>query len=297
MKYQFMQTHQPEFSLKRMSQVLRVSRSGYYRFINAKPSKRAIENQRLVGKIKAIHAVSRHTYGSPRVHADLQAEGESCSRKRVAKLMRSNGLQAKMKKRFKKTTQQNSKAIVAPNLLAQDFTAQAPDTRWVTDITYVLTEEGWLYVAAVLDLFSRCIVGVSMSARMTTDLVLNALNQAVLHRQPKSGLMHHSDKGCQYTSQLFQQQLLAYGMVVSMSGTGNCFDNAAMESFFHTLKTEHIYFEQYATREQAKRSIFEWVEVFYNRKRRHSTIDYLSPMAFEKNWHQQQQAVSLRCVH
>lgn len=296
MKYQFMQAHQQEFSLKKMSDVLRVSRSGYYRFTTATPSKRAVENQRLVAQIKAVHESSRHTYGSPRIHAELKTQGECCSRKRVAQLMRINGLQSKMTKRFKTTTQSNPKAVAAPNLLAQDFTAQAPDTRWVTDITYVSTEEGWLYVAAVLDLFSRAIVGLSTSDRMTTELVLNALNQAVLHRQPQSGLMHHSDKGCQYTSQLFQQQLLAYGMVVSMSGTGNCFDNAAMESFFHTLKTEHIYFEHYATREQAERSIFEWIEVFYNRKRRHSTIDYLSPTAFEKNWHQQQ-AVSLHSVH
>lgn len=296
MKYQFMQQHENEFSLKRMSHVFHVSRSGYYRFIKAGLSKRAKENMHLLTKIKAIHADSRQTYGSPRIHAALGSQGEICSRKRVASLMKQSGLQAKMRKRFKLTTQANPKAVAAPNLLQQDFTAKLPNQRWVTDITYVATKEGWLYVAAVLDLFSRRIVGLAMSERMTVDLALNALNQAVIHRQPKEGLMHHSDKGSQYTSKDFQKQLTMHCMAVSMSGTGNCYDNAAMESFFHTLKTEHIYFEHYTTREQAKQSIFEYIEVFYNRKRLHSTLGYCSPMAFENKWNQQQD-VSFQSVH
>lgn len=296
MKYEFMKQHQTEFSLERMSCVFQVSRSGYYRYLNAPPSQRARENQRLSEKIKAIHAASRQTYGSPRIQAELREQGETCSRKRVARLMRQEGLQAKMKQRFKTTTRVNPAAKAAPNLLAQDFTAQQPDQRWVADFTYVATLEGWLYVAAVLDLFSRRIVGLAMSERMTADVVIKALQQALIHRQPPSGLMHHSDQGCQYTSESFQRLLKQHGITASMSGTGNCYDNAAMESFFHTLKTEHIYFEHYLTREQAKQSIFEYVEVFYNRQRRHSTLGYVSPLVFEKQW-QQLQDVSLLSVH
>jgi transposase InsO family protein len=295
MKYEFMRRHKNEFNIERMSKVFNVSRSGYYHFINAMPSKRAKENEKLLEKIKLIHHDSRQTYGSPRIHAELKVRGEICSRKRVANLMQQNNLQAKMKKRFKITTRVNYKAKAAPNLLKRDFTAQQPNQCWVADITYVATAEGWLYVAAVLDLFSRCIVGLAMSDRITTDLVLTALQQALRHRQPVSNVTHHSDRGCQYTSDNFQQLLKKHDIICSMSGAGNCYDNAAMESFFHTLKTEHIYFEYYSTREQAKHSIFEYVEIFYNRKRRHSTIGYNSPIAFEKQWFQQQ-GVSLSSV-
>ncbi len=296
MKYRFMQQHETEFSVERMSCVFKVSRSGYYRFINAEPSRRAQDNDRLLTKITVIHEASRHTYGSPRIHAELGCRGETCSRPRVARLMKHAGIQAKMTARYKITTRANPKAPVAPNWLRQDFTAQAPNQRWVTDITYVATAQGWLYVAAVLDLFSRRIVGLSMGATMTTALVLNALNQAVIHRRPAPGLTYHSDKGSQYTSQVFQKQLAEHGLLASMSGTGNCYDNAAMESFFHTLKTEHIYFEHYATREHARQSIFDYVEVFYNHKRRHSTLGYDSPRTFEHRWAQQQE-VSLLDVH
>jgi transposase InsO family protein len=197
MKYQFMQQHVIEFSLTRMSNVFDVSRSGYYRFIKVGLSGRVKENMRLLTKIKKIHGESRQTYGSPRIHAVLGSQDETCSRNRVARLMRTIGLQAKMKKRYKLTTQTNPKAKAAPNLLQQNFTAEMPNQRWVTDITYIATAEGWLYVAAVLDLFSRRIVGLAMSERMTVDLVLNALNQAVIYRQPAEGLTHHSDKGSQ----------------------------------------------------------------------------------------------------
>jgi putative transposase len=217
MKYQFMREHSTEFSLKRMSSVFDVSRSGYYQFIKVGLSNREKENMRLLTKIKAIHADSRQTYGSPRIHAVLGHQEETCSRKRVARLMKQAGLQAKMRKRYKLTTQANPAACVAPNLLQQDFTAEVPNQRWVTDITFIATAEGWLYVAAVLDLFSRRIVGLAMSERMTVDLVLNALNQAVIHRQPTEGLTHHSDKGSQYTSKDFQKQLKAYCMVVMIT--------------------------------------------------------------------------------
>lgn len=297
MKYQFMQCHCTEFTIERMSKVLTVSRSGYYRFINARASKRFQENERLMGKIHSIHEASHQTYGSPRIHAELREGGEKCSRKRVARLMKTCNIMAKMKKRFKVTTRVNEKHIPAPNLLAQDFSSQKPNERWVADFTYVATHEGWLYVATVLDLFSRKIVGLSMQERMTDDLVISALTQALRHQQPPKGLIHHSDRGSQYTSSGFQQELNKHGITASMSGTGNCYDNAAMESFYHTLKTEHIYFHTYQTREQAKQSIFEYIEVFYNRKRRHSTLGYLSPADFEKQWYLKQQNVPIHNVH
>jgi len=290
-----MKTHGQGQSTQRMAKLLGVSASGYYRSLAALPSAREQENQRLLAKIHVSYEASRHTYGSPRVHAALQAGGEACSRPRVARLMRQAGLAAKINKRYKKTTQPDLRAKAAPNVLQQDFTCLVPNQRWVADITYVATAEGWLYVAAILDLFSRRIVGLAMDGRMTAGLVLMALQQAMLHRRPAAGLMHHSDKGRQYTSQEFQMQLKACGIIASMSGTGNCFDNAAMESFFHTLKTEHVYFENYVSRAQAKASIFEYVEVFYNRQRRHSTLGYLSPAAFESQW--QQQGVSFLNVH
>ena len=297
MKYEFMHQHVSEFSIERMSNVFNVSRSGYYGFIKMTPSARAQENERLHQAIKKIHDSSRQTYGSPRIFSELRESGKTCSRKRVAKIMKNNGMAAKMKKRFKITTRANPKTIPAPNLLQQDFIARAPNQRWVADFTYIATEEGWLYVAAVLDLFSRHIVGLSMSDRMTDDLVISALQQAITHRRPDKGLIHHSDRGSQYTSQCFQDLLKKYCIIASMSGVGNCYDNAAMESFFHTLKTEHVYFELYnKTREQAKQSIFEYVEVFYNRKRRHSTLGYVSPIIFE-NQREQQTRTSLSSVH
>jgi transposase InsO family protein len=296
MKYAFMKAHKSEFSIERMSSVFKVSRSGYYQFCRARPCARSQEDERLLLKIKAIHQASRETYGSPRISAELCETGETCSRKRVAKIMKIAGIESKMKKRFKTTTRANPKAAVASNLLQQDFTAEMPNQRWVADFTYVPTQEGWLYVATVLDLFSRRIVGLSMSNRMTDSLVIAALQQALVHRQPQSSLMHHSDRGSQYTSKDFQELLKKYCIIASMSGAGNCYDNAAMESFYHTLKTEHIYFENYTTRERAKQSIFEYVEVFYNRQRRHSTLGYVSPEVFENQW-QQNQGVSLPSVH
>jgi transposase InsO family protein len=276
--------------------VFNVSRSGYYRFAAARPSGREKEEESLLLKIKAVHKASRETYGSPRICVELNDGGESCSRKRVARIMKKFGVMAKMKRRFKVTTRANPKALAAPNLLQQDFTAEQPNQRWVADFTYVATNEGWLYVATVLDLFSRRIIGLSMSERMTAELVGGALEQALTHRKPSDGVVHHSDRGSQYTSDYFQGLLKRNGVTISMSGTGNCYDNAAMESFYHTLKTEHVYFQHYETREEAKLSIFEFIEVFYNRKRRHSTLGYISPVIFEKQW-LQQTSVCLPAVH
>lgn len=296
MKYEFMQRYEGRFSRERMSKILGVSRSGYYCFTKRQPSQRRQEEDRLLMKIKEIYQMSRQTYGSPRIHADLKDQGEACSRQKVAKLMKKAGIMAKMTKKFKVTTKANPKAKAAPNLLKQNFTSDQPNKRWVADISYVWTHEGWLYVAAVLDLFSRKIVGLAMESRMTDHLVMAALKQALIRRSPARDLVHHSDKGSQYTSRNFQKMLAEYHITASMSGVGNCYDNSAMESFFHTLTRSHVYFEQYQTREQAKQSIFEYVEVFYNRQKRHSTLNYKTPLEFEENY-KQQSAFRLQYVH
>lgn len=202
-----------------------------------------------------------------------------------------------MVKQFKITTKVNTRHPVAANVLDQDFTAQAPNEKWVADITYVRTLEGWLYLAIILDLFSRKIVGIAMDDSLNKALVIQALNQALTRRKVTGDLIHHSDKGCQYTSQAFQTLLADADITCSMSGTGNCFNNAVAESFFHTLKTEHVYFECYQTREQAKASIFEYIEIFYNNQRQHSYLNYLSPVEFEKNYYQKQSEVSFLNVH
>lgn len=201
--------------------------------------------------------------------------------------MKKAGLAAKMRRLFKTTTTLNNRRPVAPNRLEQDFSATAPNEKWVADVTYVRTLEGWLYVAVVLDLFSRKVIGLAMDKSLHTALVLRALEQALQRRQPEGCLQHHSDRGCQYTSEAFQALLAKNKIICSMSGIGNCYDNAVAESFFHTLKTEWIYFERYDNREQAMRSIFEYVEVFYNNQRRHSTVGYLSPVEFERRYYQQ----------
>lgn len=280
-----------------MAHTLAVSRSGYYRYCRAKVSQRQQSNHELVRAIKVIHKQSRQTYGSPRIHAELKAQGYVCSRPRVARLMKQQDIAAKMKQRFKKkTTRVNRQATVAVNVLQQDFSAQRPNQRWVSDITYISTGEGWLYLTVLLDLFSRKVVGMATSTSLENALVIQALKQALGRRQRQGDLLHHSDKGCQYTSRAFRTLLHQENISCSMSSTGNCFDNAAMESFFHTLKTEHVYFETYQTREEAQASIFEYVEVFYNNQRRHSTLDYLTPAEFENNYYQQQK-VSFQDVY
>jgi putative transposase len=279
-----MKAYAQEWQIKEMAAVFEVTRTGYYKFLKAGSNPRVQANQRLLVEIRKSHAASRQTYGSPRVHKDLCEAGHGCSRKRVAKLMREAGIASKMRKKFKVTTQVDSKLPAAPNRLQQNFKAAAPNEKWVSDITYVWTQEGWLYLAVILDLFSRKVVGMGMSDRLKKEVVMIALKQALARREVKGGLTHHSDKGCQYTSSVFQELLKAQDITCSMSGTGNCFDNAVAESFFHTLKTEHVYFEEYETRGQAKQSIFEYVEVFYNNRRRHSFLNYVSPSEFEKGY-------------
>lgn len=292
-----MKRYNQEFPVERMAKVLGVSRSGYYRFLKAKPSLRDQENKQLLNKIRLIHQTSFETYGSPRIHAELKDAGEVCSRKRVARLMRRHGIAAKMAKRFKKTTQQSEKpSFVAPDLIQQDFKAHSPNEAWVSDITYVLTQEGWIYCAMILDLFSRRIVGLAIEALMTAELVLAALRQALTHRSPPAGVVHHSDRGSQYTSRALKLLADLYGVQLSMGKVANAYDNAVAESFFHTLKTELIYFQSYKNLEEAKINIFQYVYGFYNQRRRHSTLGYLSPTQFEKEFYFNEK-LSLPTVH
>lgn len=283
MIFDFMSKNSKLFAIEKMAKEFNVSCSGYYKYINKKESPRERKNKELMNKIQLIYKNSRNTYGSPRIHAILKKQGIHCSRKKVAKLMKMNQIQAKTRKKWKAHAH-GSKDIskISPNLLNQNFTVKEINKVWVVDITYVFTNEGWLYVSTVLDLYSRKIVGLSMGNRIDTELVIRSLHQAIIHRQPTSGLIVHSDRGAQYTSFDFREMVRKNGFIQSMSARGNCYDNAAMEAFFHTLKTEHVFFCKYKTRKEAMQSIFEYVEVFYNRQRVHSTIGFMSPVEFEK---------------
>jgi transposase InsO family protein len=266
-----------------MCRVLGVSQSGYFAWRDRpRESSHACADRALTVRIRTIHAESRKTYGSPRVHRELRAQGMAISRKRVERLMREAGVRVKPRARFVVTTDSDHDQPIAPNLLQQDFSAAAPDRRWVTDITYVATDEGWLFVSAILDLFSRRAVGWAMQERMDRSLVLAALDMAINQRRPEPGLLHHSDRGSQYASEDYRQALTDHGMIASMSRRACCYDNAAMESFWHTLKVELIHRRHFQTRDEAKQAIFEYIEVFYNRLRRHSSIGYVSPMDFER---------------
>lgn len=282
MIYKFMAEHESEFRIQRMCRVLGVGRSGYYAWCSRSASQRVQEDRVLLVKIQQAYQISRGTYGSPRIHAALQKQGVKCSQKRVARLMRLHKITGrKRQKRRPVTTQRDPGAIPAPNLLNQEFYASAPDQKWVSDITYIETAEGWLYLASILDLFSRKVVGWAMADHMEASLVEDALKMALQQRQPEAGLLHHSDQGRQYTSVAYQNRLANTHCQVSMSRTGNCYDNAAMESFFGTLKTECAT-QPFATRAQARTAIFEFIEAWYNRQRLHSSLDYLSPMEFEQ---------------
>ena len=282
MKYQFIADHQAEFSISLMGRVLGVSPSGYYAWRKRPPSAQKMADQSLVEQIEAIHQDSRRTYGSPRIHQELADNGVKCGHNRVARLMQTVGLAAKQHRKFKiTTTDSNHDYPVAPNVLDRDFTAEGPNQKWLADITYIPTDEGWLYLAAVLDLYSRRIVGWAMDDNLERHLVIPALQMALETRQPGPGLLHHSDRGSQYASQDYRDLLTKHQIQASMSRKGNCYDNAPMESFFGTLKTELIHQRHYLTPKEAKTDIFEYIEVFYNRSRRHSTLGYLAPVAFE----------------
>lgn len=281
-----MEKEAKNFPIGKMALIFQVSTSGYYEYIKRKPSNREKENEKIVALIKEVYQEGRGMYGSPRVHAKLLRLEIKCSRKRIARLMSKNGIAARMRKSWKRTTK-SGKREAAANLVKQKFTVKAPNHTWVSDITYVQTKEGWLYVSAILDLFSRKVVGLSMGERLDSYLIERSLQQAIRHRGYANGLIHHSDRGSQYTSERFEEISRANGIILSMSSKGNCYDHAVVESFFHTLKTEHIYQKRFTTREEAKKSIFEYVEIFYNKQRMHSFLGYLSPEEYEKNWNKQ----------
>ncbi|MDO8746790.1 MAG: IS3 family transposase [Thermodesulfovibrionales bacterium] len=281
MKYWFMDQHRSWHGVQRMCRVIGASRSGYYGWRRQPQSKRHKDNEKILMEIKESHKNSRRAYGSPRITKDIQARGTKCSENRVARLMKVHGIIAKTKKKFKATTNSKHNLPVAPNLLNQNFVAEKPNTVWVSDITYIATLEGWLYLAVILDLYSRQVVGWAMSDRLTADFVVKALYQAIGRRRSASGCILHSDRGVQYASSDFREVLKAYGFIQSMSRKGNCYDNAVAESFFHTLKTEHVYDYRYETRTEAIQSVFEYIEMFYNRQRRHSALGYRSPVSFE----------------
>lgn len=285
MRFRFIHEHRGRFEVSRMCRVLRVSRSGYYSWHVRPESPRSLENRRLLGRIREAHEGSRGTYGSPRVHAELRAYGERCGRNRIARLMRLNGIQARSRRKFRATTDSKHNHPVAENRLNREFSVPAPDRVWVGDITYAWTREGWLYLAVVIDLFSRLVVGWSMGDRITRNLTMGALRMALWRRKPKTGLLAHHDQGSQYACSDYRRLLKAHGVELSMSRKGDCWDNAVAESFFGTLKTELVHDRDYWTRSEAKGDIFEWIESFYNRRRRHSTLGYLSPAEFERTAH------------
>jgi len=280
--YAFIAAHAGEYPVRRMGEVLKVSPSGYYDWLKREPSRRQKANEVLLAAIRQVYASSRQTYGSPRMQAALKQQGIQAGRNRVARLMRLHGLAARRSRRRRPITNQRSPgAKAAPNVLAQQFTATRPDEIWLADITYIETVEGWLYLAAVMDLFTRAIVGWSMADHLQATLVEQALLMALGRRRPTGNVLHHSDQGSQYTSDLIQSLLAAHHIQVSMSGVGNCYDNAPMESFFGRLKTECVT-APFATRAEARLVIFEHIEVWYNRQRLHSALGFLSPATFEQ---------------
>ena len=289
MRYPFIKEGLGQFSLSGLCRVRQVCRSGYYVWRNRPPSPREKANAELTEQIKTAFAQNRETYGSPRVYQELREQNVCCCEKRVARLRRLADLKAALPKRFVLTTDSPHGLPTAENLLDRQFGSETPDTRWSGDITYVWTGEGWLYLAVILALFSRRVVGWAMSVTLERSLVVSALAMAVAGRQPSEGLLCHSDRGSQYASGDYQQALKDAGILCSMSRKGNCWDNAPTESFFASLKRELVYRTRFATRAEAKTALFDWIEVWYNRKRRHSTLGYLSPEAFEQQYQKQQQ--------
>lgn len=281
MKFDFIAAEKAVYPVGVLCDVLEVSRSGYYAWTKREPPARALSDAQLKAEIAAVHRQSRGTYGSPRVHAELRSKGARVSRKRVERLMREDGIQARRKRPFRRTTDSNHTQPIAPNVLDRQFDVKAPNHAWVTDVTYIPTDEGWLYLAAILDLFSRRVVGWATSATNDRALALDALEHALRTRRPVAGLLHHSDRGSPYASEDYRAALARRGIVASMSRTGDCWDNAVAESFFATLKAELVDHERYPTRVAATASIGDYLESFYNPARRHSYLGYVSPVEFE----------------
>lgn len=284
----FVERQKANHSIITMCRVLGVSTSGFYAWRDRKPSARARKDAELTKLIIRIHRESGGTYGAPRVHAELKlGYGIRCSKKRVARLMRQANLAGVHRRRLKGCTKRDPARPSFPDLVQRSFTATAPNQLWVADITQHYTGEGWLYLAAIIDIFSRAVVGWSMGARAVADLVINALNMATWNRRPGSGLIHHSDHGSQYTSLVFSKRLEETGILGSMGTVGDALDNAVAESFYATLQTELLDRNNWPTRQSLRSAIFEFIEAFYNRRRRHSSLDYLSPFEFEERWFNQ----------
>jgi putative transposase len=282
MRFRFIEDHRADYPVTIMCGALDVSPAGYYAWRSRTESPRSAANRELLDHISRVHRDTRGRYGSPRIHVELKAQGRGVSRGRIERLMRRHGIRAIMARpRRVRTTDSRHDHPIAPNLLNRNFSAAAPNQIWLTDITYVETGQGWLYLAAVMDLYSRRIVGWAMDDHLRTELPLAALNMAISTRRPDANLIHHSDRGVQYASADYRTALQSASMQASMSRRADCYDNAPMESFFHTLKTEQVYHQQYATREQAKSDIFAYIEGFYNRTRRHSSIGYKTPIEIE----------------
>jgi putative transposase len=282
MRFRFIEDHRVDYPVRVMCDVLAVSPAGYYAWRSRPESARSAENRDLLQNIRQVHCDNRGRYGSPRVHVELKAQGRGVSRGRVERLMRHHGIRAIMARpRRVRTTDSRHDHPIAPNLLDRNFVAAAPNRIWLADITYIETDQGWLYLAAVMDLYSRKIVGWAMQDHIRTDLPLAALTMAIAAQRPGAGLIHHSDRGVQYASADYRSVVKCAGLRASMSRKADCYDNAPMESFFHTLKTELVHQQHYATREQAKREIFAYIEGYYNRTRRHSAIGYISPIEME----------------
>lgn len=282
MRYAFIKDHAAHYAVIRLCEVLNVSTSGYYDWRKRSPSKQEQERKVILGNIIKIHAEVMENYGSPRMHIELVEQGNHVSRGRVERIMRAHNIKAKRARRHRRTREQREVIAPVANILNRDFSAPKENKKWVQDITFIETREGWLYLAIVLDLYSRAIVGWSMSRKIDGKLVLNALNMAIAQRQPDESVLVHSDQGSQYTAYKYRDKLSEHDMICSMSRKGECHDNAVAESFFHTLKEECVYDENFITRQEARQSIFKYIEFFYNRKRRHSYIDYKAPFEYEK---------------
>jgi putative transposase len=280
-KFALIEAEKAQFPVRFVCRHLGVSPSGFYAWRRRRPSAREQSDTQLAALIAEVHEQSRGTYGALRVQADLAELGQQVGRRRIARLMRALGLESRRKRRFKATTDSNHTQPVADNVLDRQFAVSAPDRAWVGDITYVPTREGWLYLATLIDLFSRRVVGWAMSARIDAQLTLDALDMALAARSPAAGLVHHTDRGSQYASRDYRRALATRGLVCSMSRKGNCWDNAVAESFFASLKTELVHHRDFATRSEARSAIFEYIEVFFNRHRRHSTLGYVSPVNYE----------------
>ena len=281
MRYRAIQEHDRRDPIRLMCRPLAVSAAGYYAWRSRPESTRSVNTRTLLSAIRVIHQESRETYGSPSIWDALIKQGHCVGEHRVARLMRVEGIRAKTVKKWRATTQSNPRLPVAENTLNRQFTVESPNRVWAGDLTYVWTTEGWLYLAVILDLYSRLVIGWAMGHRLTVELAEQALTMALAHRTPRAGLLHHSDRGSQYAATSYQQVLTTHGMIPSMSRKGHCWDNACVERFFGTLKRELVYHRHDATRDDATRDIFEYIEVFYNRQRRHSTLGYDSPPEYE----------------